>query len=183
MPEWLKALLAAQGSLGFADTLHTLLGTVPQYQQVKDQQNPLGDIMAIAGTDQKMNPVMQMTPQMQQQYGWTSDQPNVKRGDKFLAHEFGHLLTSAGTKNFDLTSRLFESQEEDLNDEEVNEKFADLFQQSIQFLRDPKADLSKLNEKQAIITNILLQQPIYAQHPINQRRILEQILMGQTLKR
>ena len=175
-----------QGSLGFVDTLKTLTNTDPKFinmpSVVRSQGNRLG-AFGLEGDDSFIGlaqaPITQNFDQTSGYRGYGKEVPfNPKLGDYILGHEFGHAATLGKNKNL---SKELENVEG--GTDPTNENFADLFQQSVQFLRDPKADLSKLNEKQAIITNILLQQPIYAAHPINQRRMLEQFLMGQQSNR
>jgi hypothetical protein len=172
MPTWLIELLQQQNSKGFADTLAALVGGHPNYAQMSPQRKPGGIQMGKFGPNSTGQPNIWLALN-NKNYQQKSNKGPL--GDYVLAHEFGHMA-AGGSKNPQLADQFADKLGEDTQE---SEDFADLFQQSVQFLRDPKADLSKLNEKQALITNILLQQPIYAQHPINQRRMLEQILMGQ----
>jgi hypothetical protein len=181
MPPWLIELLQKNNSLGFADTLATLAKIAPVYSMLQSS-----DPRRIGNTnvDQQGNPVIALSKMFQQDYskqggsgykGYKPVDKQQKLGDYVLGHEFGHVIASGANNNIGLTDQLNQLSKDGYKDESL----ADDFQNSVQFLRNPQADLSKLNERQMVITNILLQQPIYAQHPINQRRMLEQILMGQ----
>lgn len=153
MPEWLKLLLAAQGSMGFADTLHTLLGTVPQYQQMPNMFRGGGDVMAMAGFDRALNPTMSLTPEFSRQFNRRSQ--GTKRGEKFLAHEFGHLITGPGSKNPELGRMLIELDPENIQTEKGNEAFADDFQQAMEFLRS--GGKRKVSKKARQIADVLIQ--------------------------
>ena len=184
MPPWLVELLQQHNSKGFADTLSALVAPsnfikLPPYREGDGQR--AGKVVP----DNQGNPQIGLTDYLLQNFGrqnitragYKPLDKKQKLGDYVLAHETGHVAAS-GIPNFQLQEQL-EKTDKNIRTEE----WADDFQNSVQFLRNPQADTTKLSGRQALITNILLQQPIYAAHPINQRRMLEQFLMGQTLKR
>jgi hypothetical protein len=150
MPEWLKLLLAANNALGFVDTLQALTNVRPHYERF--YKNLQGSVYpGTNGLTIGLNP------------------KKIQNVPHVLAHEFGHIAGSGmgamGDAFLNVDKNAYKS-----------EQFADLFASTVQFLRSPQPDTTKLNPQQALIANILLQQPIYAQHPINQARKLQAIL-------
>lgn len=185
MPPWMVELLMQHNSRGFADTLSQLAKVTPIYRQVADQREGNMQVAAQVKHGEGLTPYLDVTPFLAQKFGQTGTQfrsgykaldPNQKMGDKTLAHEFGHIIAS-GVNNPQLAEQFLAI--DPTIEDAGSEQFGDDFQQAVQFLRNPQADTTKLSPRQALITNVLLQQPIYAQHPINQRRMLQQILMGQ----
>lgn len=178
MPPWLIELLNQQNSKGFVDTLSTLAKVLPTFAslQTSDPRR-----MGNTNIDSIGNPVVSLNPQLQQKFARTGEggysgykalDPKQKLGDYVLGHEYGHVLASGANNNFQLSEQLAAL----TSDGYKNEQLADDFQNVVQFLRHGPTDISKLNSRQSLIANILLQQPIYAQHPINQQRKLQQIL-------
>lgn len=156
MPEWLKLLLAANNSLGFVDTLQALTNTQPYYEQINNRSLQGSVYPSSKGLTMGLNP------------------KKIQNVPQAIGHEFGHIAGSGmgnpamGDAFLELDKNAYKS-----------ENFANLFSQSVQFLRNHSTDTTKLSPQQALITNILLQQPIYAQHPINQVRALQQIIAQQ----
>lgn len=154
MPEWLKLLLAAHNSLGFADTLQTLTGINPIYKQTRK------NVQASVAAEPKG-------------LTFSVNEKKIKDVPFAIGHEFGHIAGS-GQGNPALGDALTKVDSKAYK----SESFANDFSNSVQFLRNGQTDTTKLSPRQALITNVLLQQPIYRQHPINQRRFLENILAG-----
>lgn len=181
MPEWLKALLAAQGSLGFADTLSQVVGK-PEYFMMQDRQrngSPVGGGFQL--TDDNVAR-MGITPTIMQHYGnvgaklypgYKGADPRQKLGDMWLGHEFGHMAV-LGTRNFDLTDRLVAAYPGAQTTDK--EGFADSFQNAVQFLRSHSTDIGILSPASQRIARALLQEPIYSKHPLNQAVALQGVL-------
>lgn len=181
MPEWLKALLMAQGSMGFADTLHTLVGR-PEYYQLANQQRkgvPVGGGFQVSDD---YRPTMGITPLIMENFGnvgaklypgYQAVDPKQKLGDQVLGHEFGHMAV-LGTRNFDLTDRLVAAYPGAQTTDK--EGFADSFQNAVQFLRSHSTDIGILSPASQRIARALLQEPIYSKHPLNQAVALQGVL-------
>jgi hypothetical protein len=182
MPPWLVELLMQHNSKGFVDSLSTLVGAQPQYVQLADRRLQNGNMGSGYFVDNQGNHSIGITPNTMRNFnvkgasnypGYRAVDKKQKLGDQVLGHEFGHLAMFGAGGNAKL--------QEDLSKiipDVYDEKAMDDFQNSVQFLRNGQTDTTKLSPRQALITNVLLQQPIYKQHPINQRRVLENILAG-----
>lgn len=164
-----------QGSAGFADSLSTLIGRTPKYQMIQDF-NREGDIGG--GRYNSAQGAIEFTPSFAKDYarqglgrrGYTPLNRSQKFGDYVLGHEFGHAATH-GTSPFTL----------DLSDalgidipqtNEDNERFADDFQNTVEFLRGQSTDTLPLSLRQRLIMNVALRHAPYGEHPINKARKL-----------
>src|SRR5258705_6673294 len=124
MPEWLKLLLMAHGSLGLADTLQSIIKQPIQYQRIA------GDKSGLAGRTKGLT--IGLTPMFDKEFDTkglyrTKDYVPVdstqKFGDYVLAHEAGHAITHSDA-GIDLSQYLDKPPETD----KENEQLADDFQ-------------------------------------------------------
>lgn len=174
MPEWLRKLLIASGSLGFADTLQTLAGQPIPFQQMADR----GNLSAQVLRDRAGNPTgIGVTPFLGRNFmemgmtrlGPRTGDPSTPFGEYVLGHEFGHLMTSGGQSPITLEiSQGLGDNIPQTNDQ--NEQLADAFQRSVQFLRKQSTDTASLDPTQRMIMNVLLNHAPFTQHPIAQSR-------------
>lgn len=188
MPEWLKVLLAQQGSVGMVDTLAQLVGQMPEYQKLKTNRriNERGQTVEVTGTasiNDKGIPVISLAPNVLAKYGsklpegygygQTQADSTVRFGDAVVQHEFGHLAPFAGTSP-SMTAGIFQA----FPDAETSEKYADSFQNAFQFLRSGRTDIEKLDPKCQILAKAILSHPLYQNHPLNQRQGVQGFIKG-----
>lgn len=179
MPDWLRNLLLAYSSVGFADSLSTLVGREPQFVRLPDSRQYASDRTADLGgqfyADKRGNPVIGLSPFTLHAYGrrgsaarpgYRAADSEQRFGDYVLGHEYGHMAAS-GVGNVELAQQLAEIEP----NAEVDEPFADEFQNAVQFLRRHSTDTLKLNSPRSRkIMNVLLGHEPYGQHPINKAR-------------
>lgn len=176
MPEWLKALLLAHGSLGYADTLATLVGGHPAYVQLPAQKVNGMEMGGGYFVDAQGNHTVGLTPSTIAEYGrkGTASYPGYKAldrnqlsGDRVLGHEFAHMARFAAGGNGALAGML-----SNVMPDAYDERAADDFQLAAQFLRSCKTDMTRLPTRAQEITKILLSQPIYSEHALNKQNPL-----------
>ncbi len=173
MPPWLIELLQQHNSKGLVDTLQTLVGK-PSYVQIGNQGRGDKQLGGKFFGDESGKPFIGLTPFLLQNFGKpgnTRQGTASKLGEAVLPHEFGHMAVS-GAGNLQLADKLLTA----IPDAQESEDFAHLFQQSIQFLRPHKTDTSKLSSKQLKIIDILLDEPIYKDHPLKKQKDMTKLL-------
>lgn len=186
MPEWMKALLAAHGSLGFADSLAVLAGRAPSYESTPHQTMERGVTRAGRySVDARGRPIIGLSRFAANNYGarlnpgvrgYRPADRNQKFGDYVVGHEFGHLIASGGGDNFKLAGDVAQLDPNAYKDEQ----FADDFQNAVQFLRPGRTDTLALNPRSRRVMNVLLRHDPYKQHVLNKPKgpTLEALLNG-----
>lgn len=144
MPEWLKLLLAANNSLGFADTLQKLTSINPVYKQTRNN-NIQGQVSSEPeGVTLSLN------------------EKKIQNVPFTIGHEFGHIAGSGqgnptmGDEFLKIDPKAYKS-----------ENFANDFSTTVQFLRSHSSDMKSLSKKQRKIAEVVLKHEIYKDHPIN----------------
>lgn len=171
MPDWLRKLLIAQGSLGMVDSLSTLAGGAPEFAKMMDARRGQEQVAANF-RDVNGVPTINLTPTFLQHFarqgmarpGYKAVDPNQSFGDYTLAHEFGHYIASGMAPNQSLGLAVAD-QAIATNKEDA----ADAFQQAFQFLRSGQGNMSQLSPEAQKLAQALLQQDLYRNHPLNLR--------------
>jgi hypothetical protein len=177
MPPWLIELLQQHNSKGYVDTLSTLVGGAPKFGMVSN-----GNQAGKFGADSLGNPTIDLASFLQQDFskkggsgykGYEKLDKNQQLGDYVIAHEYGHMAGS-GVKNPSLAERLAEVYTDE--DPQESEPFADIFQNVVQFLRGHSTDTKKLKPKHLKVMDVILDEPIYKDHPLKKQKDMTKLL-------
>lgn len=173
MPPWLRELLERHGSRGFVDSLATLAGHPVPFESLprrKEGGRQLGG-KVIRRSDGSAS--IGVTPFLRANFhktgiardGYTPADSTQKFGDYVLGHEMGHVLTQGQSP---VTLALSEVLADDIpQTNEDNERLADDFQNTVQFLRHHSTDTLRLSPNSRKIMGVLLKHDPYKNHPLN----------------